>query len=389
MRQQLSLGRWFIALLVLALIPGCEKSPKQARRELIEAGYSYSGRSFAEAIQQNDEAAVRLFLAGGMAPGTRVGGYTALEYAAGRPGLTAALLAAGADPNAAGGASTPLVEAAAQGDTSSVRQLLAAGARADQGDGTAYTPLMAAASGGSVAVVQQLLAAGAQVNVQSRLGRTPLGEARAGAHGAVVDLLLGAGADQALLGRDLAALMDPPRLMARAPAAYRVELETSAGAFAVEVQRAWAPRGADRFYNLVKYGFFDHQRFFRVVPGRLVQLGLHGTPEVAGRWYEATIADDPAVLANQRGTLAFAAGDAPASRSTQIFVNLRDNPQFDRLGFVPFARVIEPGMDVVDSIYDVYGDTPEQERLLREGNAYLVRHFPRLDSVATARLGVD
>ncbi|NKB71598.1 MAG: hypothetical protein GKR89_31375 [Candidatus Latescibacteria bacterium] len=303
--------------------------------------------------------------------------------------MTAVLLAAGADPNKAGGVSTPLVEAVAKGDTASARQLLAAGAGVEQGDGTGYTPLMAAARVGSVDLVRQLLAAGAQVNVQSRLGRSPLGEAQAGEQEGVVELLLQAGADAALLGRDLAALMDPPRLTDRAPPVFRVELETSAGAFTVEVQRAWAPRGADRFYNLVKYGFFDAQRFFRVVPGRLVQLGLHGIPEVAGRWYAATISDDEAEQANLRGTLAFAAGEGPDSRTTQIFVNLRDNPEFDRLGFAPFARVVEPGMEVVERIYPDYGDTPEQERLLKEGNAYLSRHFPRLDSVATARLATD
>ncbi len=376
-----------IQLVVLAiLVASCGTSPKQARKELIGMGYSYSRNSFVESVKQEDEKAVRLFLLAGMQANVKVSGYTILEHAVHSPQMVQILLAAGADPNAGGGVAKPLLEAAARGDSVSVRLLLEVGAAVGAGDGKGYTALMAAADRGRGEIVQILLAAGADVNTRSQQGHTALGEALAKGHREVADLLAAAGADEQLVGTTLKALLEPERLAEKAPARYEVAFETSAGGFAVAVERALAPRGADRFYNLVKHGYFDAQRFFRVVEGRLVQFGIHGTPEVAAQWYGASIADDVVAGQNKRGTLSFACGDGDHSRSTQIFINLADNANFDRMGLAPFGAVVGDGMRVVDAINAQYGETPEQGRLVKEGNEYLQKHFPVLDYIVTARL---
>lgn len=167
-----------------------------------------------------------------------------------------------------------------------------------------------------------------------------------------------------------------------APASYRVRFETSAGTFVVEVTRAWAPLGADRLYTLVRQGFFDGTRFFRVVPGFVVQFGLGGTPEVSARWRHATLPDDPVTQHNSRGTLTFATA-GPATRTTQLFINYADNSRLDAMGFAPVGRVVN-GMDVVDHIYSGYGEQPDQGRIEAQGNAYLGAQFPRLDTIKKA-----
>lgn len=186
----------------------------------------------------------------------------------------------------------------------------------------------------------------------------------------------------------------PPAAAQEAPSVYRARFETSKGPFVIEVHRAWAPRGADRFHQLVTSGFFDNARFFRAVSGFMVQFGVHGDPEVNEAWEPLTIADDSVAQPNARGYVTFAAAAVPDSRNTQVFINLVDNRQLDGMGFAPFGRVVE-GMDVVDSLHTGYGDGPpsgfgpDQLRLMREGNRYLEREFPNLDHIRTARIVAD
>jgi peptidyl-prolyl cis-trans isomerase A (cyclophilin A) len=164
----------------------------------------------------------------------------------------------------------------------------------------------------------------------------------------------------------------------RAPDQYKARFETSKGTFVVEVHRDWAPNGADRFFNLVKIGFFDGARFFRVVPGFVVQWGIHADgDDVMSRWRGATFPDDPVEHSNEAGTLTFATS-GPNSRSTQVFVNYGDNARLDAMGFAPFGKVSE-GMSVVLGLSSAYGQRPDQAKIQREGNAYLEREFPGLD----------
>jgi len=181
-------------------------------------------------------------------------------------------------------------------------------------------------------------------------------------------------------------LLDPQssEMRASAPASFRARFETGTGSFVVEVTRAWAPHGADRFYNLVRHGFYDGARFFRVVPGFVVQFGLSGDPAVSARWRPATIPDDPVTQHNTRGTLTFATA-GPNTRTTQLFINYRDNNRLDGMGFAPLGRVVD-GMDVVDRIYAGDGERPDQGRIEAQGNAYLAAQFPRLDSIARATI---
>lgn len=181
-------------------------------------------------------------------------------------------------------------------------------------------------------------------------------------------------------------LLDPnaPDMHAAAPATYQARFETSAGTFVVAVTRAWAPQGADRFYNLVRHGFFDGTRFFRVLPGFVVQFGISGNPTLSARWRDATIPDDPVTQHNRRGTITFATA-GPNTRTTQLFINYADNTSLDSQGFAPFGRVVE-GMDVVDRIYSGYGEMPNQNLIQARGNAYLASAFPKLDSIAHASI---
>jgi peptidyl-prolyl cis-trans isomerase A (cyclophilin A) len=179
----------------------------------------------------------------------------------------------------------------------------------------------------------------------------------------------------------------------RAPAVFLTRFETSKGPFVIETHRSWAPRGADRFHQLVQSGFYDNTRFFRVVTSFMVQFGAHGDPEVNSAWESLTIPDDSVTQSNRRGFVSFAMAGAN-TRTTQIFINLIDNTQLDGMGFAPFGQVVE-GMSVVDSLYADYGDGPpsgfgpDQTRLMREGNTYLEREFPKLDFIRTARIVGD
>lgn len=185
-------------------------------------------------------------------------------------------------------------------------------------------------------------------------------------------------------------LDNPAALVEQAPATYRARFETSKGSFVVEVTRAWAPRGADRFYNLVKNGYYDGARFFRVIAGFMAQFGINGDPAVNSRWRLARIPDDPVTQSNRRGTIAFATS-GPNARTTQVFINFADNGNLDRLGFAPFGQVVS-GMEVVDRLYAGYGEGapngrgPDQWRLQTEGNAYLAAAFPRLDYIRKATI---
>jgi peptidyl-prolyl cis-trans isomerase A (cyclophilin A) len=187
-------------------------------------------------------------------------------------------------------------------------------------------------------------------------------------------------------------LLDPasPAMNETAPDTFKVLFETTAGDFVVEVVREWAPLGADRFYNLVRNDYYNSVRFFRVVPGFVVQFGLHGIPPIAAAWREERIPDDPVRTSNLRGSVTFATA-GPDTRTTQVFVNLADNQRLDAMGFAPFGRVTG-GMDAVERLHAGYGDGPprgqgpEQARILEEGEFYLEREFPRLDRVRRARV---
>jgi peptidyl-prolyl cis-trans isomerase A (cyclophilin A) len=160
---------------------------------------------------------------------------------------------------------------------------------------------------------------------------------------------------------------------------------TSKGSFIVEVHHTWAPNGADRFYDLVENDFFDQNRFFRVVPNFVVQWGINGDPAVQANWRDKTISDDPVTQSNRTGTITFAKTGEPNSRTTQLFINLANNPSLDGQGFAPFGQVIS-GLNVVESLYSGYGEMPDQNQIQMQGNAYLQSQFPKLDYIQTARV---
>jgi peptidyl-prolyl cis-trans isomerase A (cyclophilin A) len=169
-----------------------------------------------------------------------------------------------------------------------------------------------------------------------------------------------------------------------APDHVKVRLETSKGNILIQVERDWAPLGADRFYTLVKQGYLNGDRFFRVVPNFIIQFGLNGDPKVTARWRSARLKDDPVKENNNRGYVSFAMA-GPGSRTTQLFINTNDNTQLNGSGFAPFGRVVD-GMNVVDQIYAGYGEQPDQTRIQNEGNAYLEKEFPKLDYIKTATI---
>jgi len=192
----------------------------------------------------------------------------------------------------------------------------------------------------------------------------------------------GQAAEKADTGK--AALRNPAALKDTAPETYKVHFDTTAGAFVVEVHRAWAPKGADRFYNLVKNGYYDDCRFFRVVPDFMVQFGINGDPKLQALWKEARITDDPVKESNKRGYITFATSGAN-TRTTQVFINFKNNGGLDAQGFAPFGQVAS-GMDVVDKINAQYGQQPNQGRVQAEGNVYLTKEFPKLDYVKKATI---
>lgn len=185
-------------------------------------------------------------------------------------------------------------------------------------------------------------------------------------------------------------LANPAALTEQAPATYKVRFDTTKGAFVVQVNRASAPHGADRFYNLVKNGFYDNTRFFRVITGFMVQFGINGNPSLSSKWREANIPDDPVKASNKRGAITFATA-GPNTRTTQVFINFADNARLDSAGFAPFGQVVS-GMNVVDGLNAEYGEGapngrgPDQGRLQREGNAYLSQSFARMDYVKKATI---
>ena len=182
-----------------------------------------------------------------------------------------------------------------------------------------------------------------------------------------------------------AALMKPAGLKERAPNVFKARFDTTAGIFIIEVHADWAPRGADRFYNLVKNGYYDGCRFFRVVPGFVVQFGISGDAAIQRNWTNATIPDDKVTQGNTRGFVTFAKSSEPNSRTTQLFVNFADNSRLNRQGFAPFGKVTM-GMEVVDKIFNGYGEKPDQDRIEKEGNAYLTKNFPKLDYIKKATI---
>jgi peptidyl-prolyl cis-trans isomerase A (cyclophilin A) len=182
-------------------------------------------------------------------------------------------------------------------------------------------------------------------------------------------------------------LKDPSSLNDEAPANYRARFDTSKGPFVIEVTREWAPHAADRFYNLVKNGFYDGTRFFRVLDGFMAQFGLNGTPDIQRPWQSAGLPDEPVVHSNLRGYVSFAKEDMPNTRYTMVFINFADNAFLDKDGFPAFGQVVT-GMAVVDKLYSGYGrkNQPDQRRILREGNAYLRAEYPKLDFIRKAVL---
>jgi peptidyl-prolyl cis-trans isomerase A (cyclophilin A) len=184
-----------------------------------------------------------------------------------------------------------------------------------------------------------------------------------------------------------AKLRTPAQLTEKAPDTFKARFDTSAGPFVIEVHRDWSPLGADRFYNLVKNGFYDDTRFFRVLEGFMAQIGMNGDPSIQRVWGNANFKDDPVKESNKRGYASFAKSSAPNSRSTQFFINFVDNTGLDGQGFSPFGQVVS-GMEVVDKLYSGYGRTnvPDQGRITDEGNAYLMKEYPKLDYVRRATI---
>jgi len=184
------------------------------------------------------------------------------------------------------------------------------------------------------------------------------------------------------------ALLKPAVLNDTAPDTYQVKFETTRGDFTVTVHRNWSPTGGDRFYNLVKHHYYDGARFFRVLPNFVVQFGMSAYPPVTAAWDKATIKDDPVAEKNKRGTLTFAKTSMPNSRTTQIFINLKDNPSLDSQGFAPFGVIDGNGMNVVEMMYDQYGDSAgmDQDAIAKGGEEYLVKKWPKLDTIKSATL---
>jgi peptidyl-prolyl cis-trans isomerase A (cyclophilin A) len=197
--------------------------------------------------------------------------------------------------------------------------------------------------------------------------------------------------DEAAATKPNPALLDPTLAKETAPDLYRVTMETTAGDFTIEVHREWAPRGADRFYNLVKIGYFENVAFYRVITGFMAQVGMHGDPAVSRVWLNSRIQDDPVKQSNTPGMVTFAMGGQPNTRSAQIFINSGDNSYLDEMGFAPFGKVVE-GYESVRKLYSGYGEGepngngPAQAKLYRRGNPYLKAEFPKLDYITSASI---
>jgi peptidyl-prolyl cis-trans isomerase A (cyclophilin A) len=179
-------------------------------------------------------------------------------------------------------------------------------------------------------------------------------------------------------------LLHPATLHAKAPAVFQAKFTTTVGDFVVEVHRDWAPLGADRFYNLVRNGYFTNAAFFRVIPRFVVQFGLNANPAVNRAWHDAKMQDDPVTQSNKKGTIVFASA-GPNTRTTQLFINYVDNARLDGMGFAPFGSVVD-GMDVVEKIFPGYTERPDQDAITDQGDAYLVKNFPEIDRIKLARV---
>jgi peptidyl-prolyl cis-trans isomerase A (cyclophilin A) len=187
-------------------------------------------------------------------------------------------------------------------------------------------------------------------------------------------------------------LMNPASLRAKAPEVFQAQFTTTKGDFVVEVHRDWSPHGADRFYNLVRAGFFDGVAFYRVHPGFMVQFGISPKPAISKAWDNANISDDPVVGSNKRGFITYAMSSNPNSRSTQVFINFKDNAFLDPQHFAPFGQITS-GMEVVDMLYSDYGEIPpmggkgpDPDKLEEQGDAYLVKNFPMIDKIKMAKI---
>jgi peptidyl-prolyl cis-trans isomerase A (cyclophilin A) len=182
-------------------------------------------------------------------------------------------------------------------------------------------------------------------------------------------------------------LLAPAKLKEKAPETYKVKFDTTRGEFTITVTREWAPLGADRFYNLVKHHFYDGAAFFRVVPNFVVQFGISPNPAVSAAWKHTEIKDDPVKQSNKRGTITFATA-GPNTRTTQVFISLKDNARLDSMGFAPFGVVDGTGMNVVEMMYEGYGDSagPDQDQLEKQGDPYLKKGWPKLDYIKSATL---
>ena len=187
-----------------------------------------------------------------------------------------------------------------------------------------------------------------------------------------------------------AVLLNPnsPEMTKQAPDVFKVKFETSKGDIILEVKRELSPLGVDRFFNLVRFGFYDEARFFRVMSGFMAQFGINADPNISKKWINAGIKDEPVKASNTVGMMSFAKRGSPNSRTTQLFINFGNNSSLDRQGFSPFAEVIE-GMDVVNAIHAGYGQTPRQDRIQNEGNAYLQKEFPKVDYIKQATVLVE
>ncbi len=205
---------------------------------------------------------------------------------------------------------------------------------------------------------------------------------------AITTLLMAAAATTAMAqDATKAKLKTPAALNEKAPDVYKAKLDSSAGPIVIEVHRDWAPLGADRFYNLVKNGYYDDVRFFRVLEGFMAQFGMNGDPALQSVWGSATFKDDPVKESNKRGYVTFAKSAAPNSRSVQLFINFADNTPLDAQGFAPIGKVVS-GMNAVDKLYTGYGrdNVPDQGKITAQGNKYLMAEYPKLDYIKKATI---
>jgi len=189
---------------------------------------------------------------------------------------------------------------------------------------------------------------------------------------------------------DMEKLLTPNMLTEKAPSSFKVRFKTTKGDMLLEIYRDWSPTGADRFYNLVKNGFFKDIAFFRVLKGFVAQFGISGDPKISAVWRTSQIPDDPVKTSNTKGTITFATG-GPNTRTTQLFINYGNNSRLDSMGFSPIGKVVE-GMDIVENLYGDYGEGypngngPNQSKIQMEGNDYLKMNYPKLDYILSASL---